>query len=96
MGRLAVMAMIESGCDRNVALLWHLTLNHFPPVGPEWIPCCEWVIDRAIAGECLDVFAPVPDGYAPQIARNVVEGLHLETWLKPTASCLSRTARAGA
>ncbi len=82
MGRLAVMAMIESGCDRNVALLWHLTLNHFPPVSTDWITCCEWVIDRAIADEDLKVIAPVPEGYKLQTARNVLEELHLGAWVQ--------------
>ena len=48
---------------------------------PAWIPCCEWVIDRAIAGEDLDVIAPVPEGYKVQSARGVLEGLHLEPWV---------------
>ena len=81
MGYLSAMAMIESGADRPILLRWHLQTNHYPPADPAWIPCCEWVIDRAIAGEDLDVIAPVPEGYKVQTARGVLEGLHLEPWV---------------
>ena len=82
MGYLSTMAMIETGADRKVLLRWHLQVNHNPPVSTEWIPCCEWVIDRALAGEDLDVIAPVPDGYRLQTARWVLEGLHLGPWIR--------------
>ena len=41
-----------------------------------------WAIDRAIAGQDLNVLAPVPSGYAPQLASTIIEGLHLEPWLQ--------------
>jgi hypothetical protein len=40
------------------------------------------VIDRAIAGEDLDVIAPVPEGYKLLVARRVLEELHLRPWVQ--------------
>lgn len=77
MGYMNTVAMIETGADRKILLRWHLQTNHVPAVHPEWIPCAEWVIDRALAGEDLDVPAPVPEGYPPNTARFVFDGLHL-------------------
>jgi hypothetical protein len=82
MGYLSTMAMIESGADRPILLRWHLQTNHYQPVSTDWIPCCEWVIDRAIAGEDLDVIAPVPEGYKLLVARRVLEELHLRPWVQ--------------
>ena len=82
MGRLSAMAMIESCRDPRVSLRLHLESNHYPPVRGEWILCCMWAIDRAIAGQDLNVLAPVPSGYAPQLASTIIEGLHLEPWLQ--------------
>jgi hypothetical protein len=70
--------MIESGADQQILLRWHLVTNHYPPVSPDWILCCAWVIQRAIDGEDLEVPAPVPEGYRPQLASNVFRELHLE------------------
>jgi len=79
-GRMNTQAMIETGANRKIILRWHLQSNHVPPVDPEWIPCCEWVIDRALAGEDLEVLAPVPEGYVPMTAAHVLDGLHLDTF----------------
>lgn len=78
MGYLSTMAMIESGADRQILLRWHLQTNHYPAIPVDWIPCAEWVIDRAIAGEDLNVPAPVPEGFQQMLASKVMEGLHLE------------------
>ena len=82
MGYLMTTTMLESGADRRIVLRWLLQTHHQPPVDTEWIPCCEWVIDRAIAGEDLEVTAPVPDGYGQLTAREVLEGLHLGPFVK--------------
>lgn len=71
------VAMIETGADRQILLRWHLQTNHYPAIPVDWIPCCEWVIDRALAGEDMDVPAPVPEGYKQMSAAMVMEGLHL-------------------
>lgn len=51
MGRLAAEDMVEQGIDRRLALRWHLTSNHFPPLPIELLPVAERVIDKAEAGK---------------------------------------------
>ena len=77
MAYLSTMAMIESGADRPILLRWHFQTNHDPPIPVEWIPCSEWVIDRALAGEDMSAPAPVPEGFQQMSAAEVFEGLHL-------------------
>lgn len=72
------MAMIESGADQQILLRWHLVTNHRPPADIEWIPCCQWVIQRVLDGESLNVPAPCPEGYKQLSAAEVFEQLHLE------------------
>ena len=81
MNNLNAQALLATGCHPGLALRWHLRYGQVHPVNPRWLPCCAWVIERAVAGESLDTWAPVPGGHPPLTAAMVVRLLRLEPWL---------------
>ena len=81
MGYLSLRGVISTGCHRKIALRWHLTCNCEPPVSTDWVDCCDWVIERAIAGEDLEVRAPAPEGFPTFTAWEVFRELHLEAFV---------------
>lgn len=90
MGNLQAQDMVAQlawlGSDNlNQAISWHLTSNHFPPIGPEMVPICVEAIDNANDGE-LDKMVQLPDGvgYKGRTAaptRAIIEQHHLESFL---------------
>ena len=82
MGDLSSMAILATNPDRATSLKWHLRVNHDPSVSLDWIPCCEWVIERARDNLDLTVPAPIPESYATMSAQEVLSGLHLEPWVR--------------
>jgi hypothetical protein len=81
MGYLTLRGVISTGCHRKIALRWHLSCNCEPAIPTYWVDCCDWVIERAIAGEGLEVSAPVPAGFPPFSAREIFRELRLEAWV---------------
>jgi hypothetical protein len=81
MNNLNAQALLATGCDPGLALRWHLRYAHADPIDPRWLQCCAWVIERAVAGESLDTWAPVPRGHPPLTAAMVVRLLRLDPWL---------------
>jgi len=81
---------------RNVALSWHLTSNHYPPVDARWVPICARLLseaeefvpefdDRALHTWCQEELAEgLTDGRGrPHTNGSVMDGLHLWDLLTP-------------
>jgi hypothetical protein len=81
---MAAEGIVEAVASRRIALGWHLSSNHFPPVPYVWVSVAEAVIDRLDAGEDPDelIENPVRAGETVTL-RQVAEGLHLDPWLDP-------------
>lgn len=84
MGYLQAVEMIDQG-GIEVALSWHLSANHWPPVPAIMIPVCLAAIDAATEEE-WDAEVDLPEGVsykgrptAPVWA--IVEQHHLEPFL---------------
>jgi hypothetical protein len=85
MGRMSLDGMLEGEVDYEVALQWHLTSNHYPPVPLSMIQACKDAID-ACNEEDSSRSIELPGGTswrgkdsAPAWA--IVEGHHLESFL---------------
>jgi hypothetical protein len=78
--------MVERGeIKLAVALEWHLTASHYPPVPLSMLPVCERAIKKARAGK-WHFRVRLPKGctfkgsiYAP--VDEVVRGHHLDTFI---------------
>lgn len=86
MGRMSLEGMLEQSLDMRVALEWHLTSNHYPPVPINMVEPCLMAIGACNWGE-PDFAVDLPDGItwrgnqsAPAWA--IVEGHHLESFLE--------------
>jgi len=86
MGRLAAEDMLAHSNRRN-ALLWHLQVNHYPPVPESMVDPCETAIEYANDGQ-WDAMIGLPEGVtyrgdhtAP--VRAIIEQHHLDVFLDP-------------
>lgn len=91
MGRMRAEEMAAAVRDnmitRRIALEYHLTVNHYPPMRVELVPVCEAAIDACNAGAC-DRELPMPSGIlfrGKSVARagDLVESAHLDAFLEP-------------
>lgn len=78
-------AVRDNMITRRVALEYHLTVNHYPPMPAALVPVCEAAIDACNAG-APDRELPMPDGIlfrGKAVARawDIVESAHLESFL---------------
>jgi len=78
-------AVRDNMITRRLALEYHLTVNHYPPLPASMIPVCEAAIDACNAGEC-DRMLPLPSGHlfkGQSVARagDIVESAHLDAFL---------------
>ena len=90
MGRLQAMEfanLVEEGqTSLDMALEWHLTANHYPPVPVAMVAVCKEAIRLSELGE-YDEMVELPEGIswkdqtvAP--VRNIVEAHHLEDFIQ--------------
>jgi hypothetical protein len=78
--------LVDQGALKlRVALEWHLTANHYPPVPLSMLPVCERAIAKAKKGR-WESRVRLPKGctfkgsiYAP--VHEVVTGHHLDTFI---------------
>lgn len=86
MGTVQAMEMAERA-PRDVALHWHLTSNHFPPVSPQMIEPAKEAIDRAVRATILEdeelwqSTLELPNGNTVTVEQ-IVEGLHLNEFIQ--------------
>lgn len=85
MGRLGTIGMIDTAGPR-LALEWHLSSNHYPPVPHSMVGPCLEAIHNANGGE-WDAPVQLPEGVqwrgqtsCPTVA--LIEGLHLADFLE--------------
>ena len=85
MGRLAAEDM-AAHATLDVALSWHLTSNHYPPVPTTMIQPCKAAIEAYNEGG-YDRIIPLPQGVSWRDSRGapawaIVEGHHLESFIE--------------
>lgn len=85
MGTLQAMEM-AAHAPQEVALHWHLTSNHYPPVSPQFIEPAKKAIELAVRGweedESLwDTEIELPNGNIVTVLQ-VIEGLHLDAFVQ--------------
>lgn len=93
MGRMHAEEYAEAGRNgmfpMETILAWHLQANHYPPVSTQWIPVCVEAISLANDGLWDDVI-PLKENYGfytgtgreTITVAEVVEGLHLDSWIE--------------
>lgn len=77
--------IVDEGLDLDVALLWHLTSNHYPSIPEAMIPVARKAIEHANANE-WDEQIDFPAGWvvndASQMSvRRIVEIMHLDAFI---------------
>lgn len=84
MGHITAMDFADMDIDIDLALTWHLTSNHYPPVPTSMIEPCKAAIDAYWAGD-TDEMIPMPEGVtyrgmneAPAWA--IIDQHHLGAW----------------
>lgn len=87
MGRVNAEGMAEAVTEGMVsleqALTYHLQFNHYPPVDVAWVPVCLGIVERWNEGDddlSYEVANPIREGDR-RLAREVVEALHLDSFL---------------
>jgi hypothetical protein len=84
MGKQSAQSMAEEVgfCNLRLqsALQWHLQANHYPPVSLVFIPLCIKAIEYANCKQ-WEKYIQLPNGKMVTVAK-IVEGLHLEDFLK--------------
>lgn len=78
-------AEVGEGLPLRVALEYHLTANHYPPISRDWIPAAEQAIELASDG-IWDADIVRPPGYATPdqptaSVYELVENLHLDPFI---------------
>lgn len=84
MGHLQANEM-AAHADREIALRWHLTANHFPPIPISMIPVCIEALDHADL-EDWEAEIDLPEGtlylgHATAPVWAIIEQHHLEAFL---------------
>ncbi len=80
MGRMYIEGFKKMGVKGDELLRIHLQGNHFPPVDPSFIPACKKAIEAA-KEESWNKLVELPNGRI-KTAGEIIEGLHLETFLE--------------
>ena len=79
MGRASAEDFVANA-SRDVALGWHLTSNHYPPIHPDFHPPIREAIELANCGE-WDATVDLPNGITKTV-RSVVQEVHLEPFIE--------------
>jgi hypothetical protein len=82
MGRLQATEMVRVA-KQDVALQWHLTSNHYPPLPVALVAPCQRAIRNANRGLWeRRVMLPKGYGFRPWVTTaKLVEGCHLDAFL---------------
>ena len=85
MGHLQASEMARYA-NLDIALFWHLTSNHYPPLPKSLIKPCKEAIGNAMDGE-WDKEVDLPEGIAlgevtSVPTRRIVEACHLEPFIE--------------
>lgn len=86
MGSLQAMEMAERA-PRDVALHWHLTSNHYPPVHERFIEPAKEAIDIAVQASIFEdetlweTQIELPNGNTVTV-HQIIEGLHLNEFVQ--------------
>lgn len=84
MGQQSLEGMLEV-TDYEVALRWHLTSNHFPPVPVSMVEPCKQAIDAFHEGDSERLIdlggVSLWRGQTAAPAWAIIEGHHLESFL---------------
>lgn len=78
MGRIQAEEM-RKWLEFDVALEWHLTSNHYPPVSTTFIPACKEAIEHGNMQD-WEYMIKLPNGKEVSVGE-IIEGLHLDTFL---------------
>lgn len=78
MGNLQASEM-ASLLQEDVALTWHLTSNHYPPIHLDFLPIAQQALKLARQDD-YDTIIDMPNGISKSVA-DIIDGLHLETFL---------------
>lgn len=75
----------DNAIDVSMALLVHLTSNHYPPVPAYMVPVCEQAIDLANS-EDYEALVDLPEGvtwkgHEQAPAWAIVESYHLDSFI---------------
>jgi hypothetical protein len=82
MGNLQSIEMAEEvkqGLQLDVALEWHLTSNHYPPIHRVFIPVAKQAIELANDGNWSQII-DMPNGRSLSVS-SIIEQLHLDSFL---------------
>jgi len=79
MGYKLGIEIANSNLSLHDKLSWHLSANHYPPVGDEFIPIAMQAIEFAATGE-WDTVLQYPNDRERTVAYTI-EGLHLEPFV---------------
>lgn len=84
MGYLSAKEMREQA-DLEIALLWHLTSNHYPPLPEQMVPVARRAVELARAGHWNETMVlPKFIEYKGRIRMGVweaVESMHLQAFI---------------
>lgn len=73
-------AVADAQLGIDVALHWHLTANHFPPISPTFIPAAKEAIERANGCDWTSTIE-MPNGRSLTVAQ-IIEGMHLDSFVE--------------
>jgi hypothetical protein len=85
MGYMGAIGMIDAA-GFDLALAWHFTSNHFPPLPTTLVPAARTVIE-AILRDDIDAEIELPDGVTYRDGRSVApawacaEAWHLDAFI---------------
>jgi len=85
MGLQNAVSMVELVGASDLALTWHLTSNHYPPLSVSLVPTCQRAIELANEGD-WDHQVQLPEGITLQDQETapvseIVCNFHLEAFL---------------
>lgn len=72
---------VNDGLDLSVALSWHLTSNHYPPLPHEYVEVAKQVIEALREDPTINEPIPLPEvALIPRQATRDEDGLWCRAW----------------